>query len=350
MSTFPGSPKLLKGGLVVLAPGGSRARRVISLQYNPDTLSRSYQVQGVGGEGGGERAQPFRFKGPAIESIKLDAEIDATDQLEFPDRNPVAAEFGIAPQIAALEALVNPSNARICWRSTPMRAAARSRSCRRKRRWCSSSGAAAAWCRCASPSSRSPRRPSIRRSIPIRAKVSLGLRVLTVDDLGYAHRGGTLFLTYLRTREALARARAGRDACSRSASPTCREAKRMNDPVQLLIDAGAIPASPFGPTSRYANVAIASLPGARRGDQRRRTCCAASCRRRATSRLAARHMVRAGDRVRLARGALPRRRASSTGASPTPTRRPTRSSSPPRRARASPFRCRRDGRSLRTAC
>jgi hypothetical protein len=39
---------------------------------------------------------------------------------------------------------------------------------------------------------------------PIRAKVSLGLRVLNVDDLGYSHRGGTLFLSYLRTREALA--------------------------------------------------------------------------------------------------------------------------------------------------
>jgi hypothetical protein len=83
MSTFPGSPKLLKGGLVVFAPGGSTVRRVISLQYNPDTLTRSYQVQGAGGEGGAERAQPFRFKGPAIESFKLDAEIDATDQLEL---------------------------------------------------------------------------------------------------------------------------------------------------------------------------------------------------------------------------------------------------------------------------
>ena len=31
----------------------------------------------------------------------------------------------------------------------------------------------------------------------------------------------------------------------------------MNDPVQMLIAAGAIPASPFGPSSRYANVAIA---------------------------------------------------------------------------------------------
>jgi hypothetical protein len=38
---------------------------------------------------------------------------------------------------------------------------------------------------------------------PIRAKVSLGLRVLTTDDLGHASKGGTLFLGYLRTREAM---------------------------------------------------------------------------------------------------------------------------------------------------
>lgn len=40
---------------------------------------------------------------------------------------------------------------------------------------------------------------------PIRAKVSLGLRVLSVDDLGFAHRGGSLFMTYLRNKEALAK-------------------------------------------------------------------------------------------------------------------------------------------------
>jgi hypothetical protein len=38
---------------------------------------------------------------------------------------------------------------------------------------------------------------------PIRAKVSLGLRVLSVDDLGFGHRGGTLFMAYLRNKEAL---------------------------------------------------------------------------------------------------------------------------------------------------
>ncbi|MEO6322688.1 MAG: hypothetical protein ABIR56_18565, partial [Polaromonas sp.] len=107
--TLSSSPKLVKGGLVVLAPGGSTVLRTIALQYNPDTLSRSYQVQGTGGDGGGERAQPFRLKGPAIETIKIDAEIDATDPLEFPDSHANTVAYGIGPQLAALESLVNPS-------------------------------------------------------------------------------------------------------------------------------------------------------------------------------------------------------------------------------------------------
>lgn len=203
MSTFPNSPKLLKGGLVVLTPDGTRARRIISLQYNPDTLTRSYQVQGVGGEGGGERAQPFRLKGAAIESIKIDAQIDATDQLEFPDQNAVATEVGIAPQLAALEALVNPtmaellavdSDARggtleILPPESPLLVFVFGRSRVAPVRVTDFSVTEEAF------------DPLLN---PIRAKVSLGLRVLTIDDLGYAHRGGTLFLSYLRTREALA--------------------------------------------------------------------------------------------------------------------------------------------------
>ena len=44
---------------------------------------------------------------------------------------------------------------------------------------------------------------------PLRAKVSLGLRVLTTDDLGFRHRGGSLFINHLRTRESLAGKAAG---------------------------------------------------------------------------------------------------------------------------------------------
>ena len=34
--------------------------------------------------------------------------------------------------------------------------------------------------------------------------VSLGLRVLSVDDLGFDHRGGNIFLAYQRNKERLA--------------------------------------------------------------------------------------------------------------------------------------------------
>jgi len=201
--TITASPKLLKGGLVVLSPDGSRARRVISLQYNPDTLTRSYQVQGVGGEGGGERAQPFRLKGAAIESIKLDAEIDATDQLEFPDRNAIAGEVGIAPQIAALEALVNPTTAEL------LAVDADARGGTLEILPPESPLVLFVWSRSRVAPVRVTDFSVTEEAFdpvlnPIRAKVSIGLRVLTVDDLGYSHRGGTLFLSYLRTRESLA--------------------------------------------------------------------------------------------------------------------------------------------------
>ena len=80
--TFPGSPKLIKGGIVLLNPSTSAVQRIISLQYNPDTLTRTLQVQGAGGEGG-DRSEALRLKGPPVETIKLEAEIDAADQQEF---------------------------------------------------------------------------------------------------------------------------------------------------------------------------------------------------------------------------------------------------------------------------
>jgi hypothetical protein len=49
---------------------------------------------------------------------------------------------------------------------------------------------------------------------PIRAKVSLGLHVMSTDDLGFSHRGATIFLNYLRTRETLARLTGGASLAS----------------------------------------------------------------------------------------------------------------------------------------
>jgi hypothetical protein len=39
---------------------------------------------------------------------------------------------------------------------------------------------------------------------PIRAKVSLGMRVLSVDDLGFDDKGGNLFMVYQQQKEKLA--------------------------------------------------------------------------------------------------------------------------------------------------
>jgi hypothetical protein len=202
--TLTSSPRLIKGGLVVLSPGGGAVKNTIALQYNPDSLSRSYQVQGVGGDGGGERAQPFRLKGPAIETIKFEAEIDATDQLEFPDGHANAVAFGIAPQLAQLEALVNPSVDEL------LSVAAQTANGSLEVLPPEAPLSLFVW----SKNRVVPVRvteftiteeafdPSLN---PIRAKVSLGLKVMTTDDLGFTHKGGTIFMSYLRAREALAK-------------------------------------------------------------------------------------------------------------------------------------------------
>src|ERR1044071_7460143 len=111
MSSFPNSPRLLKGGIVLIDPDTSAVRRIIVLQYNPDTLSRSLQPQTV--KESGDRSEAMRLTGPPVETIKLDAEIDATDQLEFPDQNRNVVQFGIQPQLAALETLIYPSSAKL---------------------------------------------------------------------------------------------------------------------------------------------------------------------------------------------------------------------------------------------
>ncbi len=92
------------------------------LQCNPDKLSRTLQPQTV--KGSGDRSEAMRLTGPPVETIKLDAEIDATDQLEFPDENKTTVEFGIQPQLAARRRAVSSCRTtrwhrRACWRFCP---------------------------------------------------------------------------------------------------------------------------------------------------------------------------------------------------------------------------------------
>ena len=131
------------------------------------------------------------------------AEIDAADQLEFPEQNRATVETGIAPQLAVLESLVNPPSEAL-------------RACQRL--------AAQGTLEIAPIESALPIfvwgknriAPVLLEDLsideeayspsldPIRAKVTLGLRVLSVNDIGFGHRGGALFMAYLQAREKLA--------------------------------------------------------------------------------------------------------------------------------------------------
>jgi hypothetical protein len=202
MTSFPNSPRLLKGGIVLLDPDTSAVQRIISLQYNPDTLTRTLQVQGAGAESG-DRLEALRLKGPPVETLKLDAEIDATDQLELADQP--TTQLGLYRQLAALETIVYPTSSQLQANNTqaqagtleiaPMEAPL----------------TLFIW----SKNRILPVRLtdfSITEEAfdtalnPIRAKVSLGMRVLTVNDLGFNHKGGNLFMSYLQQKEQFAAA------------------------------------------------------------------------------------------------------------------------------------------------
>ncbi|MGH9848968.1 MAG: hypothetical protein ACREBD_03845, partial [Blastocatellia bacterium] len=108
MSTFPNSPRLLKGAIIGLDPLKPLAS-VIVFQYNPDSVTRRLEARSTGGAGNPARSEAFRLTDPPMETITIKAEIDATDQLE--QGNPLAVVSGIHPTLAALEMLLYPTSA-----------------------------------------------------------------------------------------------------------------------------------------------------------------------------------------------------------------------------------------------
>ncbi|HYE29044.1 MAG TPA: hypothetical protein VEA61_12550 [Allosphingosinicella sp.] len=201
MTGYSRSPKLVKAGIVLIDPESGSIVASIALQYNSETLTRSLAVQAVGEDG--DRSQALRIRGPAVETFTLEAMLDATDQLEFPDSNAAVAENGLFPQISALEALVHPTSTQLrnqdalasagTLEIAPMEAPL----------------ALFIWSRNRVVPVRVTELSVTEEAFdpnlnPIRAKVSLSLRSLSVDDLGFSHRGGALFMAYLAAKERLA--------------------------------------------------------------------------------------------------------------------------------------------------
>lgn len=206
MTSFPRAPKTLKGGFIQMDAEGKAVLRTVSFQYNPDTLSRTLVPRAAKAEGG-DRLEGLRLTGPPVETMKLEIELDATDRLEKPDQNPATVANGIAPELAELELMITPASA-------DLEGAAR----------LALTGTIEVL---PLPSPMLLLVLGSNRVIPvriaefavveeafdvalnpIRARISLGLRLLSSDDLAHGSKGAELFLAALRRREKLVAARA----------------------------------------------------------------------------------------------------------------------------------------------
>jgi hypothetical protein len=197
VTSFPNSPRLQKGAIIGLDPFNPLASIVV-FQYNPDSMTRTITAQTSGGDA--DRGEALRLKGPPQETLRLDIEIDATDQLET---GGLAGAVGVYPALASLEMLLYPKSALVIanevllnigiveiipaeapltlfvWgvnRIVPVRLTELS-------------------------ITEEAYDPNLN---PIRAKVGLSLRVLNYHDLGLLSVGGTLFMAHQIAKEVLA--------------------------------------------------------------------------------------------------------------------------------------------------
>ncbi|MEQ7128708.1 hypothetical protein ABN034_29790 [Actinopolymorpha sp. B11F2] len=110
MGSFPGSPRTLRGAIVAVDPA-SPLSRVVVFQYNPDTVTRALRPREAPSDAQVGAADAHRVWGAPVETISMNVEVDASDQLETGD--PLAATTGIAGHLAALEMLLYPSSVHV---------------------------------------------------------------------------------------------------------------------------------------------------------------------------------------------------------------------------------------------
>ena len=198
MPSSPLSPKILKGGIVLLDPHTSAVQKIIPLQYNPESISRSLTPKRLAN---GEQTDALRLTGPPDETYTVDIELDATDFLETKDDQ--AINDGLQSALSILETIIYPKSSDMISNNN-----------------LANSGSLEIipiegslmlfiW-------SKNRVMPvqittfSITEEAfdvnlnPIRAKINLAMKVMTVDDMGYDHKGGSLYLAYHQQKEQLA--------------------------------------------------------------------------------------------------------------------------------------------------
>ena len=195
MTGYSRSPRLLKGAIVAFRPPVP-IPDVIPFQINPESLQRTIEANAAEGA---EGADNFRLAGAPKEVIKLEAVLDAADDLE----KGKAEEMGLHPRLAQLETLLYPAASTVIANTILLRLGtieilpatgpftvliwgkARILPVRLK----SLSITEEAY------------DPQLN---PIRAKVSMDLAVLSYSDLESSHPGYAMFLSHQLVKEAMA--------------------------------------------------------------------------------------------------------------------------------------------------
>ncbi|MGW2723422.1 hypothetical protein [Streptomyces sp. NPDC001492] len=198
------TPAPRRGGFVFLDPDQGQVLRVMPFQYNPDCITRTLQPRGISADAR-ERLEALRLQGPARETFRIDAEFDAVDQVASKAMPAPPAGSGLFATLAALESAVTPTSAQLT-----------------RQKDLADQGILEI-APAEAPLSvlvLGPRRVLPVRMLdidvteeaydgeltPIRARVTLTVRVLTVDDVGFNHKAGGLYLQYQQSRERLAAA------------------------------------------------------------------------------------------------------------------------------------------------
>ena len=172
-------------------------------QYNPETLTRSLTARIPERDWWKpvDRSEAMRLAGPPEETIQLEIEIDAADQLE--QAEDTATTVGVHPTLASLEMLLYPKASAMITNDALLRAGIKEVA--------------------------APKAPltlfvwGLKRVLPvritgfsiteqafdpglnpIRASVSLSMTVLSYQDLGVSSVGGALFMAHQVAKETMA--------------------------------------------------------------------------------------------------------------------------------------------------
>lgn len=206
MGDFPRSPQLLKGALALYETATTEGQPdLVVFQYNPGEVRRTLESRAPDDDEGQAASEDvLRVAGPPEETISLSVQLDASDQLADPEGNRTTAEKGLHPALASLEMMLYPSSLDLEQLERQAEAGevqvqpgdlpltvliwGRSRVVP------------------VSVTSFSITEEAFDpRLNPIRAKVELGLKVLTYLEFPFKSVGRDAYLTYQKRKEELAR-------------------------------------------------------------------------------------------------------------------------------------------------